>query len=438
MGAEPLSEAPTLLVRFQAGPIPSNLRAAHGVQLSVPQTLGRKGLRNLIHHLLDLRDGPDFHFLVGEDPLRTTLDKFLLRRNLTAEKTLELTYYLPLPAPTPSPPQKVSEAWLAAVDATTAAPFRQPLVLVGAYSGTPSLHCGTEEILGEDVLREFQHSAAVKAVSWLPGASSFLTASHDQTARLWSFDVEEKAARSVAEFRSEEASTPVSFECVTVAKVTGGERVAAALGAADGSVWVMPDLLANEEEVEQASVGVKRKAPSLRRMMATKVGVTSTDLCVSGVKWKGAVLVSGGWDALVREWDVEKCVANVSIPCGGKAVTSVLVDERVVLVSAVDGGVRLIDARDGKGVIAACGRRGAHRGIAADATWVRRGESAVSAGLDGSLRVWDLRSMLSPAHVVESVHGIGGKCLAVSVAKCGEKLNIYSVGSDGQIGTQTI
>lgn len=311
-------------------------------------------------------------------------------------------------------------------------------MLVGAYSGIPSLHCNGEEILGENTLRELRHSAAVKAVAWLPDSSRFLTASQDQTARLWSFDAEAKAARPVAEFRSEETSTPVSFECAAVAEVVGRERVSAALGAADGSVWVVPDLLANEEEVEHASAGVKRKTPSLYGMVATKVGVTSTDLCVSGVRWKGAAVVSGGWDALVREWDVEKCVTNVSIPCGGKAVTSVSVDERVVLVSAVDGGLRLADMRDGKGVVGACGRRGAHRGIVADATWVERGESAVSAGLDGSLRVWDLRSMLSPAHVVENAHGVGGRCLAVGVAKCKDRVNIYSVGSDGQIATQTI
>lgn len=438
MGEEPLFEVPTLLVRFKAGPLPSDLRAAQGVQLSVPQTLGRKGLRNLIHHLLDLSDGPDFHFLIGEDPLRTTLDKFLLRRNLTAEKTLELTYYLPLPAPTSAPPHNVSDTWLGAVDAAASASFDHPIVLAGAYSGIPSLHSGGIEVLGEDALRELKHATAIKAVAWLPGASRFLTASQDQTARLWAFDAGEGAARPVAEFRSEEAGTPVAFECAAVVKLVGSGRVAAGLGAADGSVWVVPDLLAEDEGMEQATAGMKRKTASLRGMGATKIGVTSTDLCVSGMQWKEGALVSGGWDALVREWDVEKCVVSVSIPCGGKAVTSVSLDERVVLVSAVDGGVRLVDARDGKGVVGACGRKGAHRGVVADATWVRRGESAVSAGLDGTLRVWDLRSMLSPAHVVEGAHGGGGKCTAVCVANDGDKTSIYSVGSDGRIATQTL
>ncbi|CDF37251.1 unnamed protein product [Chondrus crispus] len=99
-----------------------------------------------------------------------------------------------------------------------------------------------------------------------------------------------------------------------------------------------------------------------------------------------------------------------------------------MLVSAVDGGVRLVDAREGKGVVAACGRKGAHRGVVTDACWMVAGKSAVSGGGDGSVRLWDVRALMTPAHIMERVHE-GGKSLAVAAA--GEE--VFSAGADGKV-----
>lgn len=429
-------EAPSVHIRLKAAVHDSSLRAAHGVELSVPQTLGRKGLRNLLHHLLNEPESrPEFHFLAASEPLRSTLDKFLLRRNLSTEATLELTYYLPLPAPESDSPHVASQEWLSAVDVIKDTHLVDPLVLAASYSGCPSVFAGDDDIIAEDAMRDFAHRSAIKDVAWLPSHSHFVSASNDQSIRLWSFNLAEKSARPVAVFRSDEAGPPFAFDSVAVSSQTSSKPVAAAMGGADGSVWVIPGLLAQGEDATDPTLssGVKRKSRDERMLSASRIGVTATDLSVSSIQWHGEDVITAGWDGLVHRWDVGACATTVSIPCGGKSVTSVSVSDSSMLVSAVDGAVRLVDARDGKGVVAACGRRGSHRGIVADACWLTSTQSAVSAGLDGSLRFWDMRSMLLPTHIVENVHGPGGRCLSVSVLQKDDRHHVFSAGSDGRV-----
>lgn len=431
------TEAPSVHIRLKAAVQDPSLRAAHGVELSVPQTLGRKGLRKLVLHLLNEPDSrPEFHFLAAGEPLRTTLDKFLVRRSLSAEATLELTYYLPLPAPESRNPNAASEEWLSDVDVVKSANLPDPLVLAGSYSGSPSVFTGEEEIISEDAIQDFAHAAAIKGIAWLPSHSHYVSVSNDQTVRLWSFNLAERATTPIATFRSDEAGAPLAFDSIAVSSQVSGKPCAAAMGGADGSVWVIPDLLAQGEHSteQQPSSGAKRKCRDENVLSASRIGLTSADLSVSSVQWDGEDVVTAGWDSLVRRWDVDACTTKISIPCGGKPVTSVSVSDTSMLVSAVDGAVRLVDARDGKGVVAACGRKSAHHGVVADACWLTPAQSAVSAGLDGSLRFWDMRSMLTPAQVVENAHGPGGRCLAVAAVQKDDSFHVFSAGSDGKVG----
>lgn len=421
----PDMEQPTVIVRFVAGAVPVELRGAHNVTLSVPTSLGRKGLRNLLHHLLSPPEPlPDFHFLLLEQPLRTTLDKFLSRRNLSSEQTLSLTYYLPLPSPRLNPPLPLGPEWLASVH------LSDTLTLSAGYSCIPILLHNSTPLLTPEALLPYRHDASIKSAVLFPDHSRFITASQDRSARLWSLNVSEKELHPIAELRTDDIGSPAAFESVAVSSKNSSCHVA--LGAADGSVWLAPDVSKYEDRSSE-QVGEKRKDVSLQTMHATKLGLTSTDLCVSDVAWQGSELWSCGWDAMVRKWDVEKGASTVAIPAGGKAVTGMAVGKRLIVVSSVDGAVRVLDARDGKGVMDACGRRTAHRGIVMDVDWLDEGLSAVSGGVDGTVRLWDLRAMLAPAHVVEDVQGKGGKVLAVSAHKESKGGAVACVGSAGNV-----
>lgn len=414
----PMSEsagAKTLQIQLKCGIEDTKYRAAHNATLSVPSTVGRKALSNILHALLSLETKQLFHFLIDEEPLRSTLDKFLTRRNRSSEQTLQLIYYLPPPPPAPSPPAQLSEHWLCAINAAS-----DQLILSGGYSASPVVKVG-EDILSDELVAH-AHKAGIKAVSWLPSQEAFLTASLDRTVRLWDFSRSPLSASPVAQFSSDETDNPSSFTCLAVRNDT------AALGSENGTIWYIPSL---KFQVPTST----KKRPRLESLSVSRLAQTPSPLPITSVKWDGENLVSAGWDPLARYWDLEKCVSTLSIPCGGKPVTDIDVGDRL-LVSAVDGGVRMVDSRDGKGVVGACGKRYAHDGIVAGVRWLGK-HAAVSAGFDGSLRFWDVRAFVAPTNTVEKVHD-GGRCLAVDAVKHEDKWSVFTAGEDGKIAEFTM
>lgn len=426
-----------LYIRLKAA-TPPHLRAAHNVELSIPQTAGRNALSKLIYHLLALPESsqPEFHFLAEGEPLRTTFDKFLQRRNISYEKTIEVTYYIPLPEPASDSPINASQEWLSSVHVY--APSQDghddtPIVLVGSYSGTPSIHRDTNAIVEESACTPSKHKAPIKSVAWLRDGRHFLTVSQDETARLWKMTEEDHTAAAIAVFRTEDVGDAVSLTSVAIAM---HETERAAIGAEDGSVWMLPNLAC-------APVGMpnngKRRETDTGVLSAVRIGAGTTGMPIGRVHWRGEGLVSAGWDSLVRVWDVESCTASLTIPCGGKAVMDLDVAENIFMAAGVDGGVRIVDGRDGKGVVAACGLKGAHAGIVTGLRWLDSGRNGVSVGLDGCAKFWDVRAMLSPARVVRNVHD-GARCLGVDAVRREKESSwlVYSAGADGKLARITL
>lgn len=425
-------DVPSLHIRLKAA-TPAEFRGAHNVELSIPRTAGRNALRKLLYHLLTLPESsqPDFEFLADGEQLRTTLDKFLQRRSLSAEGTIDVTYYIPIAEPRSETPIQASNEWLSSVcvlpgDSNGKG---EAFALVGSYSGMPAAYRGELPIVEEAKCLGVKHAAPIKAVAWLRDGHHFITASQDQSVRLWAVSDGDASATPVATFRTEDSGDPISLGAAAVSAV-GTER--AALGADDGSVWVLPDLSADGPRGAQD--GVKRKTSDSATLSAVRIGGAASPLPVSGVQWRGDDVVSAGWDAMLRVWNVEACVASLNIPCGGKPVMDVDVAEHVLMVAAVDGAVRICDARDGRGVVAACGIKGSHDGVVSGVRWLESGRNGVSCGLDGTVRFWDTRAMLSPARIVENVHD-GERCLAVDALRRQEAgaWQVFSAGADGKL-----
>ena len=363
------------------------------MQLSVPSHCGRKALRAVVQQLLSLGDGdaPDFHFLVAVDtsgiPLRTTLGKFLVRHKLSSESVLHVTYYLPLPPPEKrSPEAPPLPSWLSCLSA------HGGKLLAGSY-------CGAVSVDGELVTGA--HAAPVKSVAWTNDGQHFLTVGQDECVRMW--DGEKRA--EVGVLRAEDVGACSSFEAVATA-----QGVAAA-GAFDGSVWLLPQGDAPSQAIEAVRLG------------------EATGLCVGSAVFDGPKsLFTGGWDGVVRAWDIVAASLSSVIPAGGRSVTGVCVAKSACVVSAVDGAVRVLDARGEQGVVAACKRRGAHNAAANDVACVAE-NAVVTGGADGEVKMWDLRAMNDPVHSMK--HGDGNvNVLAVTGL---DNVVIASAGSDGKI-----
>lgn len=423
-------------IRLVAAVSDAALRGADGTELTVPARMGRKALRDVLHHLLDLPEGgPDFHFLApGGVALRTTLAKFIARRALSTEAALVLTYYLPLPAPDRPDGVRASDAWLA--DVAVWRGGGSPVLLAASYAGCPVVSTPSEVVVSEEDVRADRHCAPVKGVAWLSDGRAFVTASQDETVRLWAYAPGEGegapcSARACAVFRSDDVSNATGFE--SAAATSRGGKDLVALGGADGTLWMLEDLEGARAAggAAAAAGGGKRKAADVAALTARLLGTTSAGLSVTSLRWRDADLLSAGLDGMVRVWDADASRVALSVPGGGKALTGLTHSEQVFVVSAADGFVRLLDARDGKGVVGCSGRLKGHAGMATDVTWIVPDGSFASCGLDGSVRAWDMRAIDSPVHVVDNVHGKGARALSVECCSSDGRSTVFSAGQDG-------
>jgi WD40 repeat protein len=455
----PTDVAPASIpVRLVASVSVPHLRAADAAELTVPAVMGRKALRDLLHHLLHLaekpvEERPDFHFLVSQgntagQPLRTTLAKFIAKRNFSTEAATVLTYYLPIPDPTRPDPVSPSVEWLSSIDVRVIAGGKS-LLLAGSYSGIPSISTPSAVLVSEAKLRDGAHAAPIKAVAWIGEQcpSAFVSAGLDEVAKLWTHDAASNSASVCAVFRSDDVAHPTSFEAA--AATTVSDKTLVALGATDGSVWVLDDIAerlsadgapeAMEEAETAENDNAKRKHVDVPSISSQLIGTTSKNAAVTRVRWQdgsSGALVSAGYDGMVRMWDVDAGIVKLSIPAGGKALTGLALSgiNGTAVVAAVDGAVRLVDSRDGKGVVASSTRGKAHDGMATDVAWMMDGASFVSGGLDGSVRVWDLRGLEAPVHVVEGVHGARNvRSLSLGVAATNGRTTVFSAGEDGRL-----
>lgn len=434
----------SILIRLRAGVSAPELQVADGTELTVPVQMGRKGLRNLVHHLLELSEEhdekrPDFHFLAQQkEPLRTTLDKFIAKRGISPESILDLTYYVPLPEPKSNSPSRLSKHWLASVDSRQSKE-KSVLLVTGSYGGVPIVSDESGNIVSEVSPSEETHAAPIKGVSWLPGGTAFVTASQDETAKLWQFDQQEGAVSAAGVLHSGDISQPTAFESSAVASSSG--KAVVALGGADGSLWLLNDLEETLESVDQDSEHEgrrksadnvsKRKRRHLADLQAQHLGVTSTDLSVTRIKWNGTNLISAGLDGFVRQWNMVSAAVDVCIPAGAKPITGLAVHSETIAVCGFDGIVRLLDQRDGRGVVASSGKEKSHAGAATDVAWIVPALYLVSGGVDGQVRTWDIRSLSSPTHTVPNVHGENGHSLSLTSENTNGKAITFSVGTDG-------
>ncbi|KAI9184259.1 ribosome biogenesis protein ytm1 [Blastocladiella emersonii ATCC 22665] len=375
-----------------------------GAAILVPTNFKRRGLSEVINHLLGKAEGDqvNFDFLIDGVLLRTTLDAYLAQHNLSVENTLSVEYVVALPPPKPVASFQADD-WISAVLVPSA-----DRVVSAGYDGVVRLW--NRE--GETLTKLQIGTAPLKAATLLPsaGAAGIRVAVAGMNQKVSVVHMEENGEGS--------ASAKVVCDLVGHTGTIEGIAFASASdnlysGAWDGSIKVFNISESSLQNATAAPAAKKQKKQATASAAAEAVTVGAPQLQPTGTMTGhvGAVntvalggrdtLYSGGNDHSVRVWDLSTHSNVVSMSCE-KVVRSVAYSDSARLVASAhaDPAIRLWDPRAQEATLVKARLLG-HRNQVAQIAWSPSSPfHLASASLDGSVRVFDTRSPSQALHVV--------------------------------------
>ena len=398
---------------------------------TVPTSLARHGLSQVVNHLLATTAPVPFDFLVDGCLVRGPLDAALRARSVSAETVVALEYILAVPPPTPHPPAAADD-WVTSLSASTAG------VIAGGADGavrvwrTATLAAGA----GADAVAAVRHAAGVDAVAWLTGAR-FASAGRDGVMRVSEAPGALGGARGgpgavLAAGRGHADSV------ASLAPSPDGARLAS--GGWDGAIklWTVDD--------DALAGGVAAVAPKKRRGGDTDADASAPaslspvdtleghSQCVAASAWPAPTsLATGSWDGAVRWWDAGRGVTTDTLHAGAAvfalAASPSSDGASILAFGGASTSVKLWDARaPAPGAAPGAATLGAHTDWVAALAWhPSSSHTLASASHDGSARLWDARGRGVP---LASLAAHAGKALAV--AWCGHR-TLVSGGADGRV-----
>jgi len=281
------------------------------VRLSVKESCS--GLSAIINHLLSLEQKVSFDFLIGNEYLRSNLEEHLRERHLSLEHTLEIEYTLALDKPVHESVIGHND-WVCSVDANV-----KNFYITGSCDSIARFWSSDGECLTSCIA----HTGSVKDISLILQDSNrvwFVSASQDQTLRLWKVNTREK--NSVSCERLLKGHTK-SVECVVSREGSldslHKEFVWLSSGSWDKSIrlWKLPFVDMHNTSAE-SSVPTNRKrkkkvASKKSDCQVLEPSVTLEDAhshCVTCIAWPMEdIILSGSWDLSIKQWSVEKKTA---------------------------------------------------------------------------------------------------------------------------------
>ncbi|KAL1138246.1 hypothetical protein AAG570_009935, partial [Ranatra chinensis] len=166
----------------------------------------------------------NFDFLAVGEFIRTSLGEHITSRNCPTESVIDIEYVERLPAPQPKD-CLIHDDWVSAVHVSG------KWILTGCYDST--LHLWTTK--GKHKLTIPGHTSCVKAVAWVTtkdDKASFVSGSHDQTALLWEWNVEQNVVECVHVCRGHSRG----IECIGV----NSDETRFATGSWDNTLKIWP------------------------------------------------------------------------------------------------------------------------------------------------------------------------------------------------------
>lgn len=393
---------------------------------SIPVSVSRDDLSAVINQVLEESGHKEFDFLISNQFLQGTLEKFIADQHTPTENVIHIEYVERNPPPTLSQEIQHKE-WVSAVHCNAR------LILTGSYDGVVRLW-GLE---GKLICETEGHAAPVKDVAWFSPASSgdsqlFLSASQDQTIHMWNYNLQTGGVAHLYQYkghaRSVEAIAPNPDQS-KFSSVSWDKYV---------KIW-SKDPSPGEEVGDEPSAPIKkRKSTSAQHKVVTRTPLVTlaghTQPAVT-VRWPTEdELLTGGWDHCIRIWDMATGV-NKNTLNGSKVFHDIdqsALSPHIIASANSDKIVRLWDKRLNSGS-AVQSFLLSHLGWVVSVCWSpSREHQLASGGHDGTVRMWDVRSGKVPLYTIMSHEG---KVLSLDWS-CPQI--IASGGTDNMLRTYTV
>ncbi|EQC42111.1 hypothetical protein SDRG_00952 [Saprolegnia diclina VS20] len=340
---------------------------------AVPIKLARAGLSQVVNHLLNTAEPKPFDFLIDDNFLRTSLEKYVVQHNLNDEAVLELEYVEAHLEPEAKSSQNHPD-WISAV-ATSGA-----FVATGCYDGVLRVFT----LAGAPVAQAKAHDSVIKTVAM--HGDLIVTGSKDQTLKTWKLSGNTLTAISVGVGHLNSVDT--------VAIDAEAEFVLS--GSWDNTVRVWSATADETDTSTKKQKTAKGTKTSLVTAEATLVlpGHTASVVAVAFHPTESHAAYSAAMDRSIKLWDLslQMCKQTMS---GSSTISDMSVNkDGMVLTAHPDTAIRLWDPRAAK-----AGTTLVQKTFQSHKMWVSAVEWAsetqfVSAGYDGTVKVWDSRSSI--------------------------------------------
>ncbi|XP_015524118.2 ribosome biogenesis protein WDR12 homolog [Neodiprion pinetum] len=352
--------------------------------LSVPSTVFTDQLNTILNELLresaDSTATVEFDFLVCNEFLRTSLAEHINERGVTTEEVVSVEYVERHPPPEPQD-CLIHDDWVSAVA------VRENWILTGCYDNT--VHIWNTK--GKHHLTIPGHTSPIKAVAWITldnERATFVSASQDQTAILWDWNIRSNSIECVQICRGHERG----LEDIAV----NHNATLIATGSWDTMLKIWSTSVDDRNnDGESASKKLKTDHGKVRTPEITMKGHKEA---ISGVVWSDkSEIVTSSWDHTLKIWDTELGGIKHEIP-GNKSFFDVAYSPlaNALLTASADRHIRLYDPRSSEGSVVK-GTFTSHTQWVQSVFWSTTDQYLfLSGAYDNQVKLWDTRSPKAP------------------------------------------
>ncbi|XP_032683439.1 ribosome biogenesis protein WDR12 homolog [Odontomachus brunneus] len=236
----------------------------------------------------NIQNAVNFDFLISSQLLHTSLREYIAETQVSTEEVIDVEYLKKYVSPEPQD-CLIHDDWVSTVAVC------DKWILTGCYDNT--LHIWTST--GKHRLVIPGHASPIKAVAWISVNDdnvSFVSASQDQTAITWKWDIAKNSVERLHIYKGHEKSV----ETVSV----NHDTMLMATGSSDTTLKIW--LTSIQDELEDGESMPKRAKMEHGKTQVSMCTMKGHKDAISGVKWCDKTeIVTSSWDHTVKMWDSE-------------------------------------------------------------------------------------------------------------------------------------